>query len=55
MPSMYLSWNFPMKHFFLLATVAMITARMSFTHFHSSSCQGNILLHQNHATYKSKG
>ena len=35
-----------MKYFFLLATIAMITVKMSFTHFHSSSCQGNIFLHQ---------
>ena len=40
-----------MKHFFLLATIAMITVKMSFTHFHSSSCQGSIFLHQNHAIY----
>ena len=28
------TWNYPMKHFFLLATVPMITVKMSFTHFH---------------------
>ena len=38
----------PNEAFFLLATVAMITVKMSFTHFHSSSCQGNIFLHQIH-------
>ena len=32
----------------------MITIKMSFTHFHSSSCQGNIFHHQNLATYQSK-
>ena len=32
-----------MKNFFLLASVAMITEKMFFTHFHF---QGNILLHQ---------
>ena len=37
-----------MNHLSLLATVAMITLKMSLTHFHSSSCQGNIFLHQNH-------
>ena len=37
-----LTWNYPMKHLFLLAIVAMITVKMSFTHFYSSSCQGNI-------------
>ena len=46
-----LAWNYPVKHLFLLATVTMITVKMSFTHFHSSSCQGNIFLHQNHAIY----
>ena len=30
--------------FFLLATIAMISVKMSFTHFHSSSCQGNIFI-----------
>ena len=28
-----------MKHLSLLATVAIITVKMSFTHFHSISCQ----------------
>ena len=32
-----LTWNYPVKHLFLLATVALITVKMSFTHFHSSS------------------
>ena len=40
-----------MKHLFLLATITMITVKMSFTDFHSSSYQGNIFLHQNHAIY----
>ena len=40
-----------MKRFFLLATVAIITLKISFTQFHSNSCQGNIFLHQNHVTY----
>ena len=31
---------------FLLAAVTMITVKISFSHFHSSSCQGNIFLHQ---------
>ena len=30
-----------MMHLFLLATVAIITVKMYFTHFHSSSCQEN--------------
>ena len=51
MPWIVLIWNYPMKDFFLLAIIAMITVKMSFTHFHSSSCQGNMFLHQNHATY----
>ena len=46
-----LSWNYPMKYLFLLATVTMISVKMSFTHFHSSSCQENIFFHQNHAAY----
>ena len=46
-----LTWNYPIKHFFPLATVTMITGKMSFTHFHSSSCQGNIFVYQNHAVY----
>ena len=41
----------PMKHFFFLATIATINVKMSFTHFCSKSCQGNIFRHQNHATY----
>ena len=40
-----LTWNYPMKHLLLLATIIMITVKMSFTHFHSSSCQKNIFLH----------
>ena len=36
-----------MKHIFLLATIAVVTAKLSFTHFHGRSYQGNILLHQN--------
>ena len=47
-----LTWNYPMKNFFLLATIAMIVVNMVFTHFHSSSYQGNIFLHQNQATYQ---
>ena len=43
-----------MKHFFRLATIAMITVKMSFTHYHSSSSQRIIFFHQNHATYSSK-
>ena len=39
-----LSWNYRMKQIFLIATVAMITVKISYTHFHSSSCQGNIFL-----------
>ena len=35
----------------LLATIAMFTLKMYFTDFDSSSRQGNIFLHQNHATY----
>ena len=31
--------------FFFLATVAMITVKMYFTHLHSSSCQENIFLY----------
>ena len=46
-----LAWNYPVKYLFLLATTTMITVKMSFTHFHCSSCQGNIFLHQNHAMY----
>ena len=34
----HLTWNYPMKHLFVLANVTMITVKMSFTHFHSSSC-----------------
>ena len=41
-------WNYPVKHLFLLAIITMITVKISFTHFHSSSCQGNIFLHQIH-------
>ena len=51
MPLDDLTWNYPMKHLFLLAIIAMITVKMSFAQFHYSSCQGNIFLHQNHATY----
>ena len=47
----WFSMELPVKDLFLLATITMITVNMSFTHFHSSSCQGNIFLHQNHATY----
>ena len=54
MPLDDLTWNYPMKHFFLLATVAMLTVKVYFTHFHSSSCQGNRFFHQNHATYQFK-
>ena len=46
-----LAWNYPVKHLFLLATVTMITVKISFTHFLSSSCQGNIFLHQNRTVY----
>ena len=46
-----LTWNYPMKHFFLLAKVAMITVKISFTHFHSSSFQGKIFLRKSHASY----
>ena len=46
-----LTWNYPMNHLLLLATIIMITVKTSFTHFHSSNCQENIFLHQNHATY----
>ena len=49
-----LTWNYPMKKFFLVANFAMITVKMLFTHFHSSSYQGNIFLHQNHASCYSK-
>ena len=38
-----LTWNYSMKHLFLLATVAVISVKMYFTHFHSSSCQENKL------------
>ena len=31
-----------MEHLFLLATITMITVKISFTYFHSSSCWGNI-------------
>ena len=48
-----LTWNQRMNNFFLLATIAMITLKMLFTHFHSSSYQGNIF-QQNLATYLSK-
>ena len=51
MPLDGFTWNYPMKHLFLLATVAMITVKMSFTKFHISSCQGNIFLHEDHAIY----
>ena len=44
----------PNEAFFLLVTLAIINVKMSFTHSQSSSCQGNIFLHQNHATYWSK-
>ena len=30
-----ITWNYPIKCFFLLATVAMITAKISFIHFHN--------------------
>ena len=40
-----LTWNYPVKHLFLLVTITMITVKMSFTHSHNSSC------HQNHAIY----
>ena len=40
-----LTWNYPMKHLFLLATVTMITVKISFAHFHSSSFQENIFLY----------
>ena len=46
-----LTWNYPMKLFFLLTAVAMITVKTSFIHFHSTSCWGDIFLHQNHANY----
>ena len=53
-----MSWcltrNYPMKHLLLLANIAMITVRKFFIYFHSSSCQGNIFLQQNGATYLSK-
>ena len=42
----HLTWNYPMKHLFVLANVTMITVKMSFTHFHSSSCQENIFFHK---------
>ena len=51
MPLDNLAWNYPVKHIFLLATVTMITVKMSFSHFHSSSCQENIFLYQDHAVY----
>ena len=38
-----------MKNFFFSVTVAMITVKKFSTHFHSTSCQGNIFLHQAHA------
>ena len=38
-----LTCNYPMKYLFLLATVTVITVKLYFTHFHSSSCQENIL------------
>ena len=41
----------PNEALFLLATVAMITLNMSFTHFHSRNCQGNIVLYQNQSAY----
>ena len=49
-----LTWNYPMKKFFLLVNFAMITVKMLFTHFDSSSYQENIFRHQNHAAYNSK-
>ena len=36
-----LAWNYLVKHLFLLATVILITVKMPFIHFHSSSCRGN--------------
>ena len=46
-----LTWNYPVKYLFLLVTITMITVKMSFTHFYSSSYQGNIFLHQDYAIY----
>ena len=39
---------------FTLSSLYYDHCKMSFTHFHSSSSQGNLFLHQNHATYYSK-
>ena len=47
----WFSMELPVKLISLLATVTMITVKMSFTHFHSSICHGNIFLYQNHAIY----
>ena len=41
----------PSEAFFSLNNSCCEHCRNVYTHFHSSSCLGNILLHQNHATY----
>ena len=42
-----------LQAFFLLAIVAMITEKMSFSYFHGNLCQGKIPS-SNHAAYQSK-
>ena len=40
----WFNMELPNEAFFLLAIVAMITVKMSFTHFRNSSCQGNKIM-----------
>ena len=35
--SWMITWNYPIKRLFLLATVPMITLKISFSHFHNSN------------------
>ena len=42
------------KLFFLIATVAMITEKLSFSYFYGNHCQGNKFIHENNAAYQPK-
>ena len=50
----WLNMELPNEEFFPLSNLAMITVKLFFTDFHSNICQGNIVLHQNHASYSLK-
>ena len=47
----WFNMELPYEEFFPLSNHCHDHCQMSLTHFHSGSCQGNILLHQNYATY----